>query len=176
MKYIIENKPMKIIVFLLFTLSFTILYSFFEDYNFTGFNKVEQVIKDEIIKEEVKDEVSEEVNENSNQEKKDIINVNKSKTNYAGFEPFITSEDYTKEKEKDIAINEKTEEVDIELDKQELSKSKIKPSIYERLFNRLYFSISTGGLLGYGDVYPNSTSIKLISMLQVFSTICLIVF
>ena len=105
MKYIIENKPMKIIVFLLLTLSFTILYSFFDDYNFTGFNKVEQVIKDEIIKEEVKDEVSEEVNENTNQEKKDIININKSKKNYQGFEPFITSEDYTKEKEKDIAIN-----------------------------------------------------------------------
>lgn len=176
MKYIIENKPTKIILFLVFTIFFTFLYSLFDDFNFTGLNKVSEVIKDEIIKEEVKDEVKEEVIENVNEEKKDIIKGRKSKRNYEGFEPYITSDDYNNEEEKDKAIDDTAEIVDIELDKEELSKEQIKPSMYTRVFNRMYFSISTGGLLGYGDVYPNSNYVKTISMIQVFSTICLIVF
>lgn len=176
MKYIIENKPTKIILFLVFTIFFTFLYSLFDDFNFTGLNKVSEVIKDEIIKEEVKDEVKEEVIENESEEKEDIIKGRQTKKNYEGFEPFVTSEVYSKELEKDKALDDAAEIVDIELDKDELSKEQIKPSMYTRVFNRMYFSISTGGLLGYGDVYPNSNYVKAISMVQVFSTICLIVF
>ena len=176
MKYIIENKPRKIILFLVFTTVFTFLYSLFDDFNFTGLNKVSEVIKDEIIKEEVKDEVKEEVIEDVDEEKEDIMKGRKTRKNFEGFEPYITSQTYDKELEKDKAIDDTAEIVDIELDNEELSKEQIKPSLYTRIFNRLYFSISTGGLLGYGDVYPNSNYVKIISMFQVFSTICLIVF
>jgi len=173
MKYNIENKPVKIILFLFFTTIFTFLYSLFDDFNFTGLNKVTEVIKDEIIKEEVKDKVKEEVVENIDEQKKDIIKINK---NFEGYQPYISSDIYNKKVEKNKAIDDSTELIDIEVENNELSKEKIKPSFYTRIFNRLYFSISTGGLLGYGDVYPKSNFIKAISMIQVFSTICLIVF
>lgn len=170
MKYIIENKPMKIIVFLVLTLLFTILYSLFDDYNFTGLNKVSEVIKEEIIKEEVKEEVQDEVDEDINKVKM------KTPKNYEGYQDYINSYELQKELDKDKAIDDKAEEVDINVEKDELTKEKIKPNNYNKIFNRLYFSISTGGLLGYGDVYPNSNSVKIISMIQVISTICLIVF
>lgn len=162
---------MKITAFLSITLLFTILYSLFDDSNFTGLNKVSEVIKDEIIKEEVKEEVQEEVDEN-----KIITNPRKSKINFEGFRPYQNSYVINKEIEKNKAIEDKAKEVDIEVEKEELTKEKIKPSLSNKVFNRLYFSICTGGLLGYGDVYPITNKVKVLTMIQTLSTICLIVF
>ena len=169
MKYINESTHFKTVIFLFLTIFFTILYTLFDDSNFTGLNKVSEVIKDEIIKEEVKEEVQDEVIENK-------LIPRKTKVNFEGFEPYINSYQIKKEKEKDDAIQDKAIEVDSEIEKEELTKDKIKPTFKDKVFNRLYFSVSTGGLLGYGDVYPNSNYVKTISMLQVLSTICLIVF
>ena len=41
-------------------------------------------------------------------------------------------------------------------------------------FNRIYFSVITGTTLGYGDIYPVSNTLKLLSMVQSISTIILI--
>ena len=168
MKNIIEKKMNKIIVFVLLILFFTFLYTLFDETNFTGINKVTDIIKDEIVKEEVKEEVKDEVQEDENISKK----------NFEGFQPL--DESYlikNNESVKDKAIEFKAKKVDRNLEKEgELSKERITPNIYIRTFDRLYFSISTGALLGYGDVHPNSTIVKCLSMFQAFSTICLIVF
>ena len=169
MKYINENTHFKITTFLFFTIFFTMLYMLFDDSNFSGLNKVSEVIKDEIITEEVKEEVKEEVDEN-----KRI--PTKTKLNFEGFEPYINSYQIKKENEKNKAIEDKANEVDNDIENEELTKEKIKPLLKDRVFNRLYFSISTGGLLGYGDVYPTTNNVKIVSMLQVLSTISLIVF
>jgi DNA polymerase sigma len=169
MDYINKTSHFKIIIFIFFTIFFTIIYILFDDYNFTGLNKVSEVIKDEIIKEEVKEDVKEEVNENK-------LTPRKTKVNFEGFEPYINNYQIEKEKEKKDAIEDKTEEVDKDIENEELTKEKIKPTLKDKIFNRLYFSISTGGLLGYGDVYPNTNKVKMVTMLQVLTTICLIVF
>lgn len=48
-------------------------------------------------------------------------------------------------------------------------------SQFETYFNRLYFSIITGCLLGYGDIYPESMRLKSIVILQALLTIIIIV-
>ena len=45
----------------------------------------------------------------------------------------------------------------------------------EKYFDSLYFSIVTGCLLGYGDVYPLTTKCKFTSMIQALLTIIIIV-
>ena len=53
-------------------------------------------------------------------------------------------------------------ELDLVKDK-ELDVQKIKPSLIQRFFDRLYFSVTTGTTLGYGDIYPTSNSVKFLS-------------
>lgn len=166
-----KHKHMKIIVFVFITCLFTLLYSLFNDSNFSGLNKVSEVIKEEIIKEEVKEGVKEEVDENNK-----ITFPIKTKRNFEGFIPSLSSYVIKKELEKDKAIEDKTKEVETDVQNKELTKDKIDPTIYNRIFDRLYFSICTGGLLGYGDVYPITNQVKALTMIQTFSTICLIVF
>jgi len=74
----------------------------------------------------------------------------------------------------EIAIEEKTKEVKKNVKEKEIKEEKIKPNLFQKFFNRLYFAVITGTTLGYGDIYPLSNSVKLISMLQSLSTIILI--
>ena len=50
----------------------------------------------------------------------------------------------------------------------------LKPTLIQSLYNRLYFSVSTGTLLGYGDIVPITNTSKLLSMIQSICTIALI--
>tara|TARA_B100001059_G_C17743945_1_gene533217 strand:+ start:460 stop:879 length:420 start_codon:yes stop_codon:yes gene_type:complete len=50
------------------------------------------------------------------------------------------------------------------------------PSIFQNFFDRLYFSIITACLLGYGDIYPTTNIAKTLSALQSFLTVCLILY
>ena len=47
-------------------------------------------------------------------------------------------------------------------------------TISQQLYDRLYFSITTGTLLGYGDIVPITNTSKLLSMIQSICTIALI--
>ena len=61
-----------------------------------------------------------------------------------------------------------TEEVKEEVKKEDLQVQSIEPSL-SVIFNRFYFSINTGCLLGYGDICPCEKYIytKFLAMIQV---------
>ena len=142
---------------MLFTLCilFTMIYIFLDDSHFSGLNKIQETIKDELLKKEVEKEVESAYNE-----------------------PFVVYENYeTKinDIEKQMKIDETTQDVKKSVEEQELNPEQIKPSIFQKLFNRLYFSISTGCLLGFGDIYPITNASKTIVIAQALSTIALII-
>jgi len=142
---------------MLFTLCmlFTLIYLFLDDSHFSGLNKIQETIKDELLKKEVEKEVER-----------------------ASTEPFVVYENYEKkinDIEKQIKIDETTQDVKKSVEEQELDPEQIKPSVFQKLFNRLYFSISTGCLLGFGDIYPITNASKTIVIAQALSTIALII-
>ncbi len=142
----------KIYSIVMLSFMFTTIYLLLDDTNFSGINKIQQILRDEFIKKEVK--------------KKEIIENFANIANIAN----IANE----EKEKDNAIDKTKNEVENAIEDDELTPEKIDQSIFQKIFNRLYFSITTGCLLGYGDIYPISNIAKTISMLQSLFTISLI--
>jgi len=138
----------KIYTLIMLSLFFTIIYLLLDDTNFSGINKIQQILRDEFIKKEVKKKIN-------------IENY----TNYLNEE---------KEKDKDNAIDKTKNEVENAIEDDELTPEKIDQSILQKIFNRLYFSITTGCLLGYGDIYPISNIAKSISMVQSLFTVSLI--
>ena len=76
-----------------------------------------------------------------------------------------------KNNETDVASKEKIKKVEKEIE----SKKKIAP-FYVTYFDRLYFSIITACLLGYGDVYPFSIYCKSLTMIQALITVSIIVY
>lgn len=50
------------------------------------------------------------------------------------------------------------------------------PSITQSLFDRIYFSTITACLLGYGDIYPATNTMKALAAFQSFLTVCLILY
>ena len=51
-----------------------------------------------------------------------------------------------------------------------------RPSSIQNFFDRLYFSIITACLLGYGDIYPTTNTTKTLSAIQSLLTVCLILY
>jgi hypothetical protein len=50
------------------------------------------------------------------------------------------------------------------------------PRLIQRFFDRIYFSTITACLLGYGDIYPATNTMKFLTALQSFCTVCLILY
>jgi hypothetical protein len=144
----------KVFHLLIITILFTFLYLFLDDTHFSGINKLQQIMRDELIKKEVKKTVLIE------KFSKNIIGSNNEKL---------------KEYAKDDAIDKTKDEVAIAIDDDELTPGKIDQSLLQKTYNRFYYAIITGCLLGYGDIYPISNIAKLISMVQSFITISLII-
>lgn len=144
----------KVYTLLILILLFAIIYLLYDDTNFGGINNIQELIKDELLKNKIQKEIKEKFyNE---------INVSDDAPDIKG----------SRIEEK--TIDDTTKEIKKDVKQQELKVEKIKPTIIQRLFNRLYFSVTTGTTLGYGDIYPKSNSVKLLSMIQTLSTIILI--
>jgi hypothetical protein len=62
-----------------------------------------------------------------------------------------------------------------EVVKQEEDKIE-RPSAVQNYFDRLYYSINTACLLGYGDIYPATNTLKIWVSLQSMITLVLILF
>lgn len=142
----------KLVLLLLITVLFTLLYMLLDDSHFSGLNKIQETIKDELIKKKLEQQVDKAVVEN-----------------------FVKEESFENDVLKNIKIDQATRNVERDVDTQDLSPENIEPSMMQKLFNRLYFSISTSTLLGFGDIYPVTNISKIFVMMQSISTLILII-
>lgn len=144
----------KLSVLLILIFLFAFLYMLIDDMNFGGMNNIQEMIKDELLKEKIKKEIKEK-----------FYNINN-----IG----IDDETITGTNEQEKSIDNATKDIKHNVVKKELDVDKINPSLSQKFFDRLYFSVITGTTLGYGDIYPLTNKVKLLSMVQTLSTIMLI--
>lgn len=157
MEFIIKkiNKN-KVFLIILNMLLFAIIYSFFNDSDWKGLNPVKEVVKDEIIREKAEADLD-----------KDTLNYNKGlNTGLEGMSNIYMSNN----KNNNIEISNVKKEVE-----EDLKSSKHELTFFEYIFNRLYFSVVTGCLLGYGDIYPETLRLKGFVALQALTTLIIIV-
>ena len=155
-KTILYLRKMKILLLFAFIVIFSLIYMFLDDKNFSGVNVIKETIKKQAIEKEIEKKTTD----------GPII-----KESFYQFEEVAKVDDVEVEKELDKA----SKEVDKEIKEKELTVDNIESNIFQRLFDRLYFSIITSCLLGYGDIYPVTNVSKSIVMIQSFLTISLIV-
>ena len=155
-KTILYLRKMKILILLVFIVVFSLIYMFLGDKNFSGVNVIKETIKKQAIEKEIE---------------KKTTDGPMIKESFYHFEEVGKVDDAEVVKE----IDKASKEVDKEIKEEDLTVDKIESSIFQRLFDRLYFSIITSCLLGYGDIYPVTNISKTIVMIQSFLTISLIV-
>lgn len=153
----------KISILLVLMVFFSLLYMLLDDTHFEGVNKFKEIVKEEVIKDKVKKEMKENY---ANLEEKGTINIDKD------LEKYYSKNKIIEEKVIDNAAKETEEEAK----EEELAPEKVEPSLLDKYFNRLYFAIITGCLLGYGDIYPVTNTSKFISGLQGLLTVSLIIY
>ena len=153
----------KISILLFLMIFFSLLYMLLDDTHFEGVNKFKEIVKEEVIKDKVKKEMKENY---ANLEEKGTINIDKD------LEKYYSKNKIIEEKVIDNAAKETEEEAK----EEELAPEKVEPSLLDKYFNRLYFAIITGCLLGYGDIYPVTNTSKFISGLQGLLTVSLIIY
>ena len=145
---LIKTKENKIFVLLFLIFFFSIIYMLLDDLNFSGINKFKETVKDEVIKKKAKKEISE------------------------NFETFNNYNEFIKEK----TIDNATKKIEKHVKQQELNPENVEPTILNKYVNRLYFATSTGCLLGYGDIYPETNLCKILTSIQGILTIALIIY
>lgn len=141
-------------------LLFTFIYMFLDDNNFSGLNIIQELLKEELLKEKVNVEIN-----------------NKIFEGMANLKSYNDNE-YIKDEKKDEKkeIKKAVKKVSEQINNEEIKIEKIKPSLLQQFFNRLYFSVSTGCLLGYGDIYPITNIAKTLSIVQAIITVSLIIY
>ena len=164
-----HKKEIKLLMLLTISLVFSIIYYFIPDSEFGGINKFQEILREELIKKKIINKLEPD---------KSIENFQNFKVNYNNniqLNPMqeesdaLTYLDDNTEKE----LNKQTYETTKLLKNQEFKSNNF--SIYQKIFDRLYFAIVTGTTLGYGDVYPNSNRTKILAMIQLLLTISLII-
>ena len=130
---------------------FSVIYLLIPDEDFSGVNNIKELIKNELLKKKVIDDINK--NTNIIESFGDLNNSYKMANN---------------------SLVNKVEELEEEV-KTEYKPEKVEIGFFEKYFSRLYFSIVTGCLLGYGDVYPITIRSKILVMLQSLITIIVIV-
>ena len=66
-------------------------------------------------------------------------------------------------------------EKDINIETDPVIREVTQPSLFSSFFKRLYFSFVTGTTLGYGDIFPNTVLCKTIAIVQLITSILLLV-
>ena len=145
-KNIIKDK--RLLILFISIIFFSFVYLLLDDNNFSGVNYVKEKVKEEVLKKKVEKNIAKETNKDGFTI---LNNVEKS-------------------------IDKTVKEAKEEIEETDLIDESVNVSMGQKFFNRIYFSISTGTLLGYGDIYPTSNICKMIVMTQTLITVSLIVF
>ena len=147
---LLDIKLNKIYILIFSILFFSFIYMLLEDDNFEGVNKFKEIVKEEVIKKKVQKEI-----------KENFINLENYQNSFV---------------DKEEVIDQATKETEDVVKAEELRPEKVQPSEFDKYFNRLYFAIITGCLLGYGDIFPVSNIAKFIAGVQGLITVSLIVY
>ena len=144
----LKKRHGKIILLFLSMAIFSVIYMILDDHNFSGVNYLKEKVKEEVLKKKVEKNIKKETD----------------KEGYSNFADLETK------------IDETVKQAKTEVEEKELIDEKMDVSLGQKYFNRLYFSISTGTLLGYGDIYPITNICKMVVMVQTLITISLIIY
>lgn len=144
----LKKRHGKIILLFVSMAIFSVIYMILDDHNFSGVNYLKEKVKEEVLKKKVEKNI-------------------KKETDKEGYSNFVDLE---------TKIDETVKQAKSEVEEKELIDEKIDISLGQKFFNRLYFSISTGTLLGYGDIYPITNICKMVVMVQTLITISLIIY
>jgi len=147
-------KLTKLFILSIFIVFFSILYMFLDDKHFSGVNVVKETIKEEVIKKKLEKKVQEMPSQ---------------------VDTFTSLTNNTIQTDVDHELDKAAKTVEQEVKEEDLTVEKIETTTFQRLFDRLYFSIITSTLLGYGDIYPVTNISKTIVMAQSLATVSLIV-
>lgn len=149
-KHIALGKVMSIFfTFLLFGVIYTI---FCDDYEFGGINLIQDELRKKLV-----DTYVEKV------KKRDISTIGQSD---------IANKLHTGEVDTEQDVSLKAE---IDTETLNVDKNITKKHIFQEFFDRFYFAVVTGTTLGYGDIYPVSNKVKMLSILQLFTTIYILI-
>ena len=156
----LRNKNLiKIKLLIMSILIFTVLYSYLDDANFRGLNIIEDQLEDKLAENKLKEDIKD-IEDFYSKEVKQLEKIKK-----------IHEEDYNKKSKADVEKIKKIKQVDDTVKEKTL----LQP-FYVRYFDRLYFAICTGCLLGYGDIYPYTIICKLLAIIQALLTVSIIVY
>lgn len=64
---------------------------------------------------------------------------------------------------------------EVDPDVKEISESVTKKDSLQSFFDRFYFAVVTGTTLGYGDIQPASNKVKILTLLQLMTTIYILI-
>lgn len=156
---ILYFSKIQILFFLMFI--FSLLYMLLDDEHFEGVNKFKEIVKEEVIKDKAKQEIKE--NYDNLKEYYNDNNIINRKKNSKNFIEEQVIDDVAKETEKEVK-------------KEDLSIENVEPNLIKKYFDRLYFAIITGCLLGYGDIFPLTYTSKTLAGIQGLLTVSLIVY
>lgn len=143
----------KILMLFLSFFVFGIIYTLFcKDYEFGGINLIQDQMKQKLV-----DKYVEKV------KTKDISRTDEDKI--AGK---LQTGEVDPEDDVDLKANVDTNTLNVK-------KSVTEKHILQRFFDRFYFAVVTGTTLGYGDIYPVSNKVKVLSILQLFTTVYILI-
>ena len=149
-------KHTKLYILVLSILVFSLIYMILDDKHFSRVNSVKDTIKKEVIKKKVENEVQ---------------NTHEITENFYLFENNELETEANVSKE----IGKVAEQAKQEVKEEDLSVENLDTSLSQKLFDRIYFSINTSTLLGYGDIFPTTNLSKTLVMCQSLLTVSLIV-
>jgi len=121
-------------------LLFAFIYFFLPENHFSGINKIEDILKDKLLKQKIEQNIEQ--------------FSNTSNTNGTN----------------GTTVKEKVDEIEKDVDKIIEHEKTKHQSFLDKFFVRLYFSCTTCASLGYGDVTPKSKVSRSLSMIQMTTT------